>query len=1841
MSFISPSTPLPPLEPNPFNPTLASAEPLLYAATGAGSWTKEEAVVVTNLLSYLSLDNELVKNKDIAKARKKFNSLDKDTKEFLKFLNPEADYQQQPKSIFKKVLEAGVSQVTEPFRSTLDTLEKWGKGVKSVYKLGVAADESLNKIITQGIPTIDKKTGQPLSTSEGFKKALTNKSWSDIYEGKNSWRESSLQELENKYGYAASYLARKIIDGVKPSDILREYGEIDAPLTKAFQDFASQNDSWNKLYAEHKGQQINPGNDLTNFLNKTLPPKDLGTVGDFIKNTVGTIPFIPVPVAEQNTWAVKNINPFTFKENQWASPSGQINFAYTIISDPLTWLTAGSSKSLMAGQKLAQEVYAGRTIESVNELFKNPQFNQKISKVADDINELRAATEAKDFAQAGLIRTRIATLHPEYDNDGLINHLLSTKVLDDDLKEVPITDLKTMQKFFERGENVGAITDLKINGIIFQRAHNIALERRTRAFTDKGKVLFDELVNGIEGTVLSGKKPIPKESIKTLEAWEDFVLKDIDLNRIVKPEDSIIKELTLHKNKLTKSYNKLFAKMPRSSVIYHQDDRVNDSADVFRQLARFLIGDKLVANMVTQRYLSRSPEERLHTIKVMYNMYLDKVGMGSTPDGLMAKRSLLEGIFGSEFGLRPVINMTIPKHMDNSSLGSIDVGQTLAPAASQIFHTTPGISMLPFDDILKEVYDLKGGIRAGTLKSIAAFPTYNSAMRAIQTGWTGLVLLPKVGVKNAFDNFTVGVMVLAPDELISLFSGKGKDLSKTMQAYTANKQTQGVLKGRFLSLIKKNPAESISSAERKRLRGFQDVEKVVELPSGTKVKIKVTLPLKEVFEGPVARRIANVAIGKYGHLDAEDAKHFATFLSNNSHAVEGITQSSVAATFANQIVDGGMADEVFGKSSWALALEEAGRKQTGKYTIDSYNVISDSNRALAHMATFRQHFAFNKKGNIDFGAAFIENNALKTADDVENYVTQLMGKVGWVKNAAGKYVASGQGIKRGKDGKIIVDDKKSLKRIKDFNGLFLKSSTLKQQGKTDAEITESIIRGSTAELYNVFHGSAGKFNQDLLDLIRIKIETVQKVLGKDVKGESELQKALRLSNLKEQSTVTYQVDNLTVDEFRQLTKDFPIEGTLKTDIDFQELGLTPDSIFKKFPDLNPWTIMDRQMVDLYSSDIYAIKVLQNRKLTKNFEEQMVGDIIQDTLKANKGKEVDLDAITSQAEIQADLYFDNLAKNNAQNEVLMFIDNPAIKNQLDFNARVVGRFIRATNDYARRMVRYISQHPDKVAYRGGMYVHASNGTGLVYEDQDGNQYILVPNDGVFWRNVAPVMASLANPLKAAGGVYRGLTEDDWSFFKQPEWNQYTAKISFLNPSYSEGAGVWSLVGPTMAIPTLATKALLTSAGQSLDVKQMVQFAENLDNWVLGPTSDNTNWVRALVPANLMNAWAQMPGGQKTGLEANILMQAAAALQMNPATRVSSADLQDPKKLDQFYRRLRLAAHNIVAIRAGFNTLSPVPLGNTQPDIPSELRKQGIVSFNQYWGEIIRGVTINNSENGFYLHDPIALATAMYIGDNPDRLVYTVSKSSRAAKVAINYTKETKNWAIGNKKLLERYPEVGWVFAPHVGEYDPNVMYFLEASDLIGPKENPFDFQGQGLKDYIISVTAAKDRYNYYQIDKDVNKLFTDPNNPDRNRATYRREILANADAQKKVLLSGNWALKEALVQKAFEQRQSQLTKFSALESMVNDKEFIDKLPKEQVKTLQLMTSLSRRLLNVFEDTNVRSQFNGTETLDKEKIQGMANLENLAKGNRALTDAYESIIRPLLDEVYTTPTKVMEK
>jgi hypothetical protein len=73
----------------------------------------------------------------------------------------------------------------------------------------------------------------------------------------------------------------------------------------------------------------------------------------------------------------------------------------------------------------------------------------------------------------------------------------------------------------------------------------------------------------------------------------------------------------------------------------------------------------------------------------------------------------------------------------------------------------------------------------------------------------------------------------------------------------------------------------------------------------------------------------------------------------------------------------------------------------------------------------------------------------------------------------------------------------------------------------------------------------------------------------------------------------------------------------------------------------------------------------------------------------------------------------------------------------------------------------------------------------------------------------------------------------------------------------------------------------------------------------------------------------------------------------------------------------------------------------------------------------------------------------------------------------------------------------------------------------------------------------------------------------------------------------------------------------------------------------MTALTNRMLMVLEDTNIRTQFNGQETIDKVRQEGLDYLKNFAAGNAPLTEAYQTIIKPLIDDVYTTPTVAMSK
>jgi hypothetical protein len=319
-----------------------------------------------------------------------------------------------------------------------------------------------------------------------------------------------------------------------------------------------------------------------------------------------------------------------------------------------------------------------------------------------------------------------------------------------------------------------------------------------------------------------------------------------------------------------------------------------------------------------------------------------------------------------------------------------------------------------------------------------------------------------------------------------------------------------------------------------------------------------------------------------------------------------------------------------------------------------------------------------------------------------------------------------------------------------------------------------------------------------------------------------------------------------------------------------------------------------------------------------------------------------------------------------------------------------------------------------------------------------------------------------------------------------------------------------------------------------------------------------------------------------------------------------------------------------------------MGSTDPVISNELRKMGIISMNQAFSDILRGVLDNNAKYGYNFEDPIGLATSMFVGDNPDKLVFTISRNSKSAQLAITNTAETKDWIIKNPKLLKAYGDVAFSFAPRIGEYSPSAARFLETTGLVSGKDNPFEANDAGLKKYITTLAAAVIRNEYYDVDREVARTFADPNNLDRNRPGYRQEVLDNAKIEKKRLLNSSIPLQRSLGTSEIIQREGLQIRFERFDQMINDPKFKGVIDAGAVFTLtsQIMPA-TKRVIATFEDTNVRKQVGGQTALDDNLTTWHKRMKEIVAGNPILSEAYRSILAPYIDDLYRIPTSAMNR
>jgi hypothetical protein len=1639
---------------------------------------------------------------------------------------------------------------------------------------------------------------------------------------------------------------------------------------------------FDEIADRYSRQKINLGSKMVDWAGRFAPLKENPTATDTLRESVASavISILGLRNVSRNKYG-EFVTEKLFKLGEYGDPGVGLDIVALGIIDPLTYVTFGGSRgmALTANARTVKELQsaadAGTLTRSLEELFVNPKFVAENTNFLNDFNVYRNALDNKDFTAAGAARVKISLDHPLHDNDAWLGVLTESTVIKG-AKEVPITDMDTFFEFFKSGKHINALVNGTVNNIITAREGVIALQNRQRLFVNGLRKINAKIFQGLDTGVVIGTKPMPGEIVDTWVDFEKTILARPILDVAGAPEEmldvitkneTLLKNLTKPKEYGIKNVNRLFgeklATMPTSRAqIFWSDALVDRGLDNLRRYARLITGDRLRAEFITQLYKSSTRNERINMMYNLDKLYLQEIaGASSTNAGVELTQSILNSRYiGSELASVANYLEDVPDVFKNF----VDV-DTLPPGASAFMHLTDGITLFDFDDILQKVY---GSMSTPTRRAVSSTAykygptsyknivkklgylwwtgsTNNEISRIVHRGQVFLYLFPKLAQKTAVEEGTVLANVSSPDLLVNALAGKGRELSAINIAVKGDTSFQGPIKTILLNAFGKNPAKFKDAVQRKELTSMKMVEIPLRDPdTGKEIIQKELLTAEEFFGKPTDEILVEGAVAKYGKsLSPEERQWFTEhYVLESDDVSDAMIGSIVGATYGDSLAPATrLAKDIYGKSPLTEAFDSLGYKVLSKPYLIKANQLEEHQRQFAQYSYFYKLFAKNDKYNVEPTRVFMNNNALKTEKDVEGFVRDMMGWFGWIEQPTAKSIA---------------------KAIK-INDEFGQIQQLRALGKTEEEISKIIIKNMAIEMRYVFHGGSG-YNQALVDLLRKKasetvdrIDTAQRIAdAKMLKREragveeviSDAELARRQKYYREATAWKTIVGKLNWEEFEEATKGFVIKGAIKTDVGFEEVL----KVAKKAGDIkDPVTrvisagfrALDRQSNDLIRSDIYMLKVLEERgKLKAN--QELLGNTY---MSQGVDKE--------NALVQAAAVMANQARHNAANDMLKYIDNPTLRSQFAFDMRIVGRFIRATEDFSKRALRWMLKHPASIPYRIGHTSHATDGSGITYTDDDGNKYVVIPNDGVFWQDIAPAIVMLGTPQglmtlgKIGLGGLRGQSIKDspyWGFFKQVEWNQYTLKLSLLNPSLVENSGTYTLLGPNIGLPVIGIRDFLVGKlAQSLESPELAQFGLSIDNILLGEISDDTTIWRTTIPPAINNFLKSLDGEYKDNQGAIAAYQAIAFMQyVNPKKAedfLSETGEVDPGKAQEFLNEWRIQVANVLSQKAGFNTMFGAPLALGTPGISKYLRDNGTVTFTKEYGDILRAVLDYNQENGFFIKDPYATAVSLHALEKPGKLIFQVPKNLRESKIAINYTMETYLWGVKNRKFVEQYPNASWIFAPNVGEYDPRVIAYMEAADMIPEGKNAFDDNNAALRSYIERTTVAKQMYEYYQYDKEVERLLNDPDNPRRNLVDYRTEIMRKANLEKEALKLSNPLLKYVLESQDVETVAQLDNNFRELKMIVNQNLFPKEVGLDTRDLLKTMVRSASELLVATQSNMVSKQFLGDTELRQQVEIMYSQYEDIARQNPILGEAWTAIIKPMLDKTYDYPLKIVRK
>lgn len=1736
------------------DPSIAQVSPNIASALANSKVSPSDAAIVKQLAKTYTLGKKLLKQpKD--NARKEFLELDPIVQDNMRYLYSDQEIFKKEQGLLGKALSFGGKVATDV-----------ATGVFSPLVFGYKFVDNYSKAVNTPKNILQQ-------TREG-KQNFSMKVITDSFNGKNMWRQEDLVRYEEKYGKALVTLARGLIEKRTPGEAIDMYGGgVDDDMASALRLMGNDPDTFDDIIADiQQNVQMSPGRNLTQ--NVGMSPTELAEFKK--KPTYKILKALRIDMATtKGQQRVASLN------------SGPIDAIYQLLNptDPLTYVgispviksikggvggvKVGALEALQfagiktPGEKLADQYkfllnkFGEAGVKQANRyVFKQPEVIQLWDETLGPAVDKYA--KAKPGAERSSAYRQIRFDHPELANEELIKLMAKSKV----------SDAKTAEKFFEGFENGRYLLSTSVDGISHTR-NGIPVAKAYRKVTSE-----------VHKRIYRAFNPLADDAA-SLDAVDKDALEVIDiLTKTGERENSLLSpglDDLIRRNKDKENVLNIIGRQGFRSPgrILHGEDSIKTLDNLRNLLGQVVRRD--VAEAVADLYIDMAPEAQITLVRNAHSAFYRRIGMHATPGGEEQASQLLNATFNEKAGMFNTVRTEVPQGWETELSKDIykyenDIPVLQSRGAAHFSQLSQGIAPINYDLAYQYARQSKLAQKTNLINVIGG-ATRNNFIRRFTDFHVTQTLFPRLGLRTTIDEGIFYGMYGSYYDLLDLAmfkAGTGKQIGEVATIATGSKSAIGLYKrGVYkmfphLDLTKKLPAEERTAI----------IQKLAELNDTTVENVTNAEIMEAVINRAVEIYDKTLPMGMFDSLRL--------VMKHNPALIDSMADSLGSKSVLSGQISQDYMSSMFVPTAWSDALAEFNLQQSKVWTAREVSKMTNKQVAIAHYDNWNTRFAVNNrtvaKGvYINPTEYFFNHGGLRTVAQFKSARNAILDKIGIIwDDGLGTYVIKNE----------------DAYYAKEFNAPFSTTAALRQSGRNDTQIAVAHIETMLMDMKNTFHGSSNGFNQDLFNLIEKKHKEVFAAADKKNKQVDTWSKSIAKTTFKEfeEATVAYQPIGTINTRLRKVGDS---EVDMKVFEEFTGIG----GLIQRYQN---WSmdVMDAQVNGLLRQPLLWFRIDNNLKKLRPFEANIRKDIIADARAANPNMDsYQLGILEKNAADMAEKRIVSLAYETGIQDVLRSVDNQAIRSNLAMSVRSVGRFYRATEDFQRRIYRTITTNPLRAIARTRLLSTGLQAHGDVYEDDKGDQYIIFPTDIIINSAVEPVL--------------RVLTGN--SNFQVPVFNDLALKLKLINPSFSPDAGQPSLSSPIASVAMLAIKTIANELPfVPSSIKEKIQpsaarLSENIDTIMLGNIGDNLDLYSALVPMFQQSIINTVAPNELNRQKATATLQAIAYFNAFGYSLSEDATTEQKRK---YLKDLKVSANSIIIFRNMLGQIIPgQPSLKETTSISDYAKRSGIGSPKAAFWDVYNSILRNGDTDIPHAWD---LAVATFIGENPGKAGYIIPRSNNSYKVFINKTNEVKGWATNNKIFLDTYKEIGWLFAPRAGEYNPDIYGWLQGQDLIDMPD---------FETYLNAVRLAVDKQTYFSLDDARDKALQGSLDP-----SVRKMAIDEASAKKRMMRSANPDL-AAAIENSLESQGELRSKLKVLNDAVDSpKSPIRKQVRVSMRTIiDELQALDN--FNNDRDERIRFDFTIKKAEKKENITIMIN--ELAKSSPEIYEASRLIFEPLLN------------